>query len=147
MHDVGKIGLPDELLRKLGPYSPRRARACATTQRSAPRSSPAAARHCSRRPRRSPGRTTSGWDGGGYPAGLRGREIPLAGRICAICDVYDALISERPYKPAWSVDEALAEIEGEAGAHFDPALFATFLTLREQLRAEGTAPSGRLHAA
>ena len=57
------------------------------------------------------------------------------------------MISERPYKPAWSVDEALAEIEGEAGAHFDPDLVATFLTLSEQLRAEGTAPSARAHAA
>jgi response regulator RpfG family c-di-GMP phosphodiesterase len=70
------------------------------------------------------------WDGSGYPAGLAGREIPLAGRICAVCDVYDALMSTRPYKRAWSREEALAEIRRGAGTHFDPRLADTFLGLR-----------------
>jgi putative two-component system response regulator len=69
------------------------------------------------------------WDGTGYPAGLAGEAIPLAGRICAICDVFDALVSNRPYKTAWPVDEALAEIRDQAGRQFDPRLTELFLAL------------------
>jgi CHASE2 domain-containing sensor protein len=76
------------------------------------------------------------WNGTGYPAGLRGEEIPLAGRICAICDVFDALRSRRPYKDAWTLDEAIAEIERQRGRHFDPALVDLFLPLAAGLAAE-----------
>ena len=62
------------------------------------------------------------WDGSGYPCGLRGEQIPLVGRICAIADVFDALTSRRPYKEAWSVEDALAYISAEKGRHFDPKL-------------------------
>ena len=51
------------------------------------------------------------WDGSGYPSGLSGEQIPLAGRICAICDVFDALLSARPYKHPWPFERAVAEIE------------------------------------
>ncbi len=66
------------------------------------------------------------WDGSGYPNGLRGEAIPLAGRIVAIADVFDALTSERPYKKAWPVDEAVRLIEEGAGSHFDPDLIEPF---------------------
>ena len=66
------------------------------------------------------------WDGSGYPEGLKGDDIPLVGRIVALADVFDALTSERPYKKAWSVDEALAEIDRISGAHFDPELTHVF---------------------
>ena len=69
------------------------------------------------------------WDGTGYPAGLSGEDIPLAGRICAVCDVYDALVSARPYKEAWAVDEAIEEIRSQSGRHFDPRLVELFLEL------------------
>jgi putative two-component system response regulator len=69
------------------------------------------------------------WDGSGYPQGLAGEEIPIAGRICAICDVFDALVSARPYKRAWPVERALAEIRAQAGRHFDPRLVERFLAL------------------
>lgn len=62
------------------------------------------------------------WDGSGYPHGLAGTAIPIEARIVALTDVFDALTSERPYKRAWTVDEALALINSEAGKHFDPAL-------------------------
>ena len=66
------------------------------------------------------------WDGSGYPAGLRGTDIPLAARIVAIADVFDALTSERPYKQAWPIERAVAFIEEQAGTHFDPGLLPAF---------------------
>jgi putative two-component system response regulator len=59
------------------------------------------------------------WDGSGYPKGLSGTDIPLASRIVAVCDVFDALTSKRPYKEPWPVEEALSEIRRSAGTHFD----------------------------
>jgi len=69
------------------------------------------------------------WDGTGYPSGLKGDQIPLAGRICAICDVYDALLAQRPYKAPWTHEDTLAEIERGSGSHFDPELVDAFLRL------------------
>jgi putative two-component system response regulator len=69
------------------------------------------------------------WDGNGYVAGLVGAETPVAGRITALADVWDTLTHERPYKPAWDEDRALAEITGQAGAHFDPRMVDAFLTI------------------
>jgi len=66
------------------------------------------------------------WDGSGYPQGLKGRQIPLQGRIMAIVDVYDALISVRPYKRAFSHDEAVTTIARGRGSHFDPLLTDLF---------------------
>lgn len=69
------------------------------------------------------------WDGTGYPRGLQGVQIPFAARLFALCDVYDALTSVRPYKAAWSHQEALSEIGAQAGRHFDPQLSGLFLQL------------------
>ena len=66
------------------------------------------------------------WDGSGYPNGLKGEQIPIAGRIAAVCDVFDALTSARPYKKAWSVEDARAYLNDGAGGHFDPELVAHF---------------------
>jgi HD-GYP domain-containing protein (c-di-GMP phosphodiesterase class II) len=60
------------------------------------------------------------WDGTGYPAGLKAKNIPLEARVFAICDVYDALISERPYKRAWTPEQAFHQLRLESGKHFDP---------------------------
>ena len=69
------------------------------------------------------------WDGSGYMAGLEADRIPLSGRIVAVADVFDALTHERPYEPAWSVDDAVAEIDRWGGAHFDPKVVEVFVTL------------------
>nr|WP_075837020.1 HD-GYP domain-containing protein [Deinococcus marmoris] len=69
------------------------------------------------------------WNGQGYPAGKVGCEISLAGRLFALCDVYDALTSKRPYKAAWTAEAALCEIAGQAGRHFDPVLTGVFVEL------------------
>jgi putative two-component system response regulator len=66
------------------------------------------------------------WDGSGYPKGLRGEDIPLEGRIVALCDVFDALTSERSYKDVWSVEDAMVFIEENSGTHFDPELVVLF---------------------
>ena len=69
------------------------------------------------------------WDGSGYPRGLKGEEIPVASRVFAVIDVYDALTSDRPYRRAWPKEKALACIREQAGKHFDPAVVATFLEM------------------
>ncbi|WP_068636737.1 response regulator [Thauera butanivorans] len=66
------------------------------------------------------------WDGSGYPRGLAGEEIPLLARIATIADVFDALLTGRPYKPTWSVEDAVAYIEAGAGSRFDPGLIEPF---------------------
>ena len=72
------------------------------------------------------------WDGSGYPVGLKGEDIPLEGRLMAISDVYDALISKRPYKNPFSTDEARRIVEGESGKSFDPTLIAVFIKVADQ---------------
>jgi response regulator RpfG family c-di-GMP phosphodiesterase len=73
------------------------------------------------------------WDGNGYVAGLVGAEIPLAGRITALADVWDTLTHDRPYKAAWDESRALAEIDAQAGAHFDPRVVEAFHTIDRRL--------------
>lgn len=125
MHDVGKIGIPDNILLKPGALSEQERlimnehpligysilnddHPSALTQMAAE----IALNHHEK------------WDGSGYPNRLQGEQIPLSARIVALCDVYDALRMERPYKSAWSVERALAHIHEQSGLHFDPALVA-----------------------
>lgn len=67
------------------------------------------------------------WNGEGYPVGKAGEQINLEGRLFALCDVYDAMTSARPYKTAWTPAEARAELQAQAGQHFDPDLVPVFL--------------------
>jgi HD-GYP domain-containing protein (c-di-GMP phosphodiesterase class II) len=75
------------------------------------------------------------WDGTGYPDGLKGEEIPLSARMMAIADVLDALISERCYKAPIPFDDAILVMKGESGTHFDPKLIGILLEYRENFRA------------
>jgi HD-GYP domain-containing protein (c-di-GMP phosphodiesterase class II) len=71
------------------------------------------------------------YDGGGYPRGLAGEQIPLAGRIFAVVDVFDALTSDRPYRPAWPRERALQYLHAESGRHFDPSVVDAFFAMME----------------
>ena len=72
------------------------------------------------------------WDGSGYPRGLKAEQIPLSARIFAVVDVYDALVSDRPYRKAWSREKAIAYLHEQAGMHFDPKVVDTFLRVLKQ---------------
>lgn len=72
------------------------------------------------------------WDGSGYPRGLEGEQIPLAARLFAVADVWDALRSDRPYRPAWPEEKVLEHIRGLAGTHFEPRAVELFLELQRQ---------------
>ena len=139
MHDVGKIVVSDKILRKPGKLTPeefeemkrhaseggtvvRRILSGITDEEYLTFASDIATYHHEK------------WNGRGYPAGLRGENIPLSARIMAIADVFDALISKRCYKEAMSFEEALKVIEGEAGEHFDPNLVSVFLRHKEEYR-------------
>ncbi len=133
MHDVGKIGIPDHILLKPGKLD---AGEWEIMKTHAEIGGDIIGGHSS-------GLMTMAreialshhekWDGSGYPGGLRADSIPIEGRIAAICDVFDALTSSRPYKEAWPVDKALALIQIEAGKHFDPNLVEHFTMIYDQI--------------
>jgi putative two-component system response regulator len=75
------------------------------------------------------------WDGSGYPQGLKGEQIPLSARLMAVADVYDALISKRVYKPAFTHETAVELIRQGRGEHFDPDIVDAMLLIEEQFRA------------
>lgn len=126
MHDVGKIGIPDAILQKPGRLD---AEEWATMQRHTEIGAEIIGEDGSAlldMAREVALCHHEKWDGSGYPRGLAGEDIPLAARIVAIADVFDALTSVRPYKQAWSVEQAIHLIREQAGKHFDPALVEAF---------------------
>ncbi len=129
MHDVGKIGIPDRILQKPGPLDPDEweiMKSHATIGADIIGEHPHGMLKLARNIALS---HHEKWDGSGYPAGLAGAAIPIEGRICAIADVFDALTSERPYKKAWTVEDAVALLQKQRGAHFDPQLVDLFVGL------------------
>lgn len=135
MHDIGKIGIPDSILRKPGKLD---SLEWETMKAHTTIGAEILAGHDSdlmRMARDIALYHHERWDGSGYPHGLAGEAIPLSARITAIADVFDALTSERPYKRAWPLNEAMAEIERAAGTHFDPALAACFAAIPSEVAA------------
>ena len=142
LHDIGKIGVPDRVLLKPGRLN--------TEEYEEMKRHTTYGRQAIERAERTYGQDVKEsflqfgkemagahhewWDGGGYPGGLRGREIPLSGRIMAIADVYDALICRRRYKPAFTHEEAVAQIECGKGLQFDPLLVEVFVGMHETFR-------------
>lgn len=156
LHDIGKIGIPDAILRKPGSLTEEERAVmqmhCEIGERILRDDSKAMGAFRAWR-----GLTVHGdryepvdhllemactvslthherWDGRGYPRGLAGEQIPLVGRIVAMSDVFDALLSERPYKRAYSEDEALTILEKEVGRHFDPEVYAALLHSLDDMR-------------
>lgn len=134
MHDIGKIGIPDNVLLKPGKLD---ADEWQIMQRHAQYGADIIGEHSS--PLLQMAREVAiyhheKWDGSGYPHGLAGTAIPLSARIVALADVFDALTSERPYKKAWPEQDAVALLEKEAGAHFDPELVPLFISCLPQIR-------------
>ena len=133
LHDIGKIAIPDALLQKPGPLDAEEI----SVMRTHPRigyelltgsqnrfiqlSATIALRHQER------------FDGSGYPDGLAGEAIPLEARIVAVADVFDALISRRPYKPAWSLDDSFAYMQAQRGKLFDPACVDAMVRARVRI--------------
>jgi putative nucleotidyltransferase with HDIG domain len=124
LHDIGKVGIPDQILHKPGPLS--------GEERQQMQLHPVLAYEMLwpieflRVAIDIPYYHHEKWDGSGYPHGLQGEQIPLAARIFAVVDVWDALRNERPYKPAWPAAKALEHIRSEAGTHFDPRVVELF---------------------
>jgi HD-GYP domain-containing protein (c-di-GMP phosphodiesterase class II)/methylmalonyl-CoA mutase cobalamin-binding subunit len=147
LHDVGKVAIPDAILLKPGPLTPEE-RAIVET-------------HAEEGHRLVRGSSSSildmaatialshqeKWDGGGYPRGLKGEAIPIEGRIVAVADVFDALTSDRVYRKAFSVEDAVQMMREQRGRHFDPVLLDAFMEVlgqtgpdaREQMRSDPAA--------
>ena len=127
LHDMGKLGIPDSILHKPGKLTPE--------EWDIMRQHPQLAYDMLKnieylRPALDiPYCHHEKWDGSGYPRGLKGEDIPLAARIFAVADVWDALTSERPYRPAWTKEKALSYIQEQSGKYFDPQIVDLFLEL------------------
>ncbi len=127
LHDIGKMGIPDSILLKPGPLTPEE---WAIMRRHPEYAYELLSPVQFLRPALDvPYAHHEKWDGTGYPRGLKGAEIPLAARIFAVVDVWDALTSDRTYRPAWSPERARAYIAEQAGRHFDPAVAQASLVL------------------
>jgi putative two-component system response regulator len=133
MHDVGKIGIPDRILLKPGRLE---GEELMTMRRHVEIGGRMLDHHPApvmRMASRIAYCHHERWDGCGYPAGTAGEAIPIEARITAICDVFDALTSARPYKQPWALDDAVAYVRDEAGRHFDPRLVVFFMQILPQI--------------
>lgn len=130
LHDIGKMGIPDDILRKNGPLT--------DDEREIVKKHPTTAYDLLKpipylkQALEIPYSHHEKWDGSGYPQGLKGEDIPLSARIFAVVDVWDALSSDRPYRKAWSKEQVALYLLDESGKHFDPRVVNKFLHLVEK---------------
>lgn len=141
LHDIGKVGISDPILLKQGPYEP--------AEYEIMKAHPALGRDVLLNAEKSLGREVpfltfakeiaychhEKWDGSGYPQGLKGDQIPMAARLMALADVYDALVNKRIYKPAFSHEKAVGIIMEGKGTHFDPDVVEAFLSVQDEFQA------------
>jgi putative two-component system response regulator len=137
LHDVGKIGIPDSILLKLGKLTPAEFELVKTHTTIGARILSGSRFALLRLAEEIAFSHHEQWDGRGY-SGLAGNKIPLAGRIVTVADVFDALTQKRPYKAAWPVEEAVAEIERQRGRQFDPDVVEAFLRIIQQQQRTAT---------
>jgi len=122
LHDIGKVGIPDSILLKAGPLTGEEFELMKMHTVIGSRMLSKGRSELVRFSQRIARSHHEWWDGSGYPDRVSGQSIPLEARIVAVADFLDALTHERPYRPAWGIDETLAEIRRRAGTHFDPAI-------------------------
>jgi HD-GYP domain-containing protein (c-di-GMP phosphodiesterase class II) len=142
LHDVGKIGIPDRILLKRGELDDEEWELMKTHTTAG-----VELLSGSRSPLLQMAETVARthherWDGSGYPEGLHAHEIPLVGRICAVCDVFDSLSSPRPYKQPWPFEQVVKELTRRRGTHLDPELVDAFLSLPSLAHEHALASSG-----
>ncbi|MDQ6992522.1 MAG: response regulator [Mariprofundus sp.] len=135
MHDLGKIGIRDEILLKPGKLTFEEFEIMKTHAQIGANIMGQELSGMAEMARGIAMGHHEKWDGSGYPAGLQGEAIPLACRIVAITDVFDALTSARPYKEPWPLDKVIKLFEEQSGRHFDPDLCRIFLTIIPQIAA------------
>lgn len=135
MHDVGKIGIPDSILLKPGKLDAHEWEVMKTHTRIGADILKGSTIGFLRMGEMIARTHHEKWDGSGYPEGLKGNKIPLAARIVAIADVFDALTSKRPYKAAFSIEKSVGIIKEERGHHFDPEVVDAFLSIQDEILA------------
>jgi len=134
MHDIGKIGIPDAILLKQGPLTTEEDAVMKTHPRigyDILKGSPS--KYLSMGAIIALGHHEK-FDGSGYPNGLHGEDIPIVARVVAVADVFDALVSERPYKHAWTIEDGLAYLIAQKGKQFDPRCVDAFLSGEAKVR-------------
>ena len=134
MHDIGKIGIPDGILLKPGSLTDNEKKIMETHTTIGGKILGGGKSKLIKMAETIALTHQEKWDGTGYPKGLKKEEIPLVGQITAICDVFDAIISKRPYKEAHSIEEALEYITSQSGKHFDPHLVKIFQQIVPDLK-------------
>ena len=139
LHDIGKVGIPDKILLKPGALTEEEFKLMKTHTTSGRDVIEASVRRLGKKSFLSIAEEMAyshqeKWDGSGYPQGLKGEAIPVSGRLMALADVYDALISRRPYKPGITHEQAIEIIRKGRGTHFDPDIVDAFLEIHEQFR-------------
>jgi putative two-component system response regulator len=128
MHDIGKIGIPDHVLLKPGKLDDEELAIMRTHPQLGAEILDKSNSQLIRLAHTVALYHHEKWDGSGYPFGLKGEEIPIEARIVAVADVFDALLSKRPYKEAWPVEKAVEEIKSQINRHFDPQVVAAMLS-------------------
>lgn len=129
LHDVGKIGIPDSILRKPGALTPEERRIMCTHTTIGARMLSGGSSALVRAAEQIARSHHEHWDGGGYPDGLSGESIPINARLVAAADYFDAMTHDRPYRRAWPLEQVIADIGAARGAHFDPLVVDALLTL------------------
>lgn len=133
MHDVGKVGIPDAILLKPGKLTTEEFDIIKTHAEIGRKMLYDEKSMLLKIASELAGTHHEKWDGTGYPEGLKGEDIPIYGRITALCDVFDALTTERPYKKAWPLEKAVGIIKEGRGTHFDPELVDIFIDNLDQI--------------
>ncbi|MBF0462661.1 MAG: HD domain-containing protein [Magnetococcales bacterium] len=134
MHDVGKVAIPDSILLKPGRPNAKEREILNTHPEKGAKIFDGAEDKLLQTARVIALMHHEFWNGKGYPNKIKGEDILLVGRICAVADVFDALTSERPYKPAWPFEKAIAKIQEGSGEEFDPAVVRAFLAKQDEIR-------------